>query len=80
VAAAVLAEHSQDDGLFAGLWSRRAIARDSDGMCWAMMRAAELRRAPELRDFLRWMQKSTRFRSPGYAERIGNALAHLKNR
>lgn len=80
VAAAILAEFSDDDALFAALWRRRVIARESDGMCWAMMRAAEVRRAPEFRDFLKWMQKSPRFRTPGYAERVGNALAHLKNR
>lgn len=80
LAAAVLAESSLDDGLFAALWSHRAIARKSDGMCWAMLRVAEVRRAPELRDFLKWMQKSPRFRAPGYAERIGDALAHLRNR
>jgi hypothetical protein len=80
VAAAVLAEHSMDDELFALLWKRRVIARDSDGMCWAMMRAAEVRRDASLRDFLLWMQKTPRFRTPGYAERIGDALAKLKNR
>lgn len=80
VAAALLAEHSTDDGLFNALWKRRTAARESDGMCWAMLRAAEVRRAPELRDFLLWMQKSPRFRTPGYTERIGDALAHLRNR
>ena len=80
VAAAILAEFSDDDTLFATLWKRRVIARDSDGMCWAMMRAAEVSRSPELREFLKWMQKNARFRTPGYAERIGNALAHLRNR
>ena len=80
VAAAVLAEFSEDDVLFATLYRRRTVARESDGMCWAMLRAAEVRRAPELRDFLKWMQKSPRFRTPGYSERIGNALAHLRNR
>jgi hypothetical protein len=80
VAAALLAEWSEDDALFQLLWRHRAIARQSDGMCWAMLRVAERRRAPELRDFLRFMQKSPRFRSPGYAERIDNALAHLRNR
>ena len=80
VAAAVLAEFSEDDLLFASLYRRRTVARESDGMCWAMMRAAEVRRAPELRDFLKWMQKSPRFRTPGYDKRIGDALAHLKNR
>ena len=80
VAAALLAEWAADDELFGVLWRHRAIARQSDGMCWAMMRAAEIRRAPEFRDFLRWMQKSPRFRRPGYAERIGDALAGLRNR
>lgn len=80
VAAAVLAEFCEDDLLFTTLYRRRTVARESDGMCWAMLRASEVRRAPELRDFLRWMQKSPRFRTPGYSERIGNALAHLKNR
>lgn len=80
VAAALLAEWSQDDALFGVLWRHRAIARQSDGMCWAMMRVAELRRSPELRDFLRWMQKSPRFRSSAYAQRIGDALAGLRNR
>jgi hypothetical protein len=80
VAAAILAELSADDALFAALWKRRTTARESDGMCWAMMRAAEVRRAPELRDFLLWMQKSSRFRTPGYPERISDALAHLRNR
>lgn len=80
VAAAVLAESADDDLFFAVLWRKKAVARESDGMCWAMMRAAEIRRSPEFRDFLKWMQKSTRFRGPGYVERISNALAHLKNR
>ncbi len=80
VAAALLAEWSQDDALFDVLWRHRAIARQSDGTCWAMMRVAELRRSPELRDFLRWMQKSPRFRGPAYATRIGDALAGLRNR
>ena len=80
VAAAVLAEFSKDDVLFAQLWRHRVAARESDGMCWAMIRAAEVRRAPELRDFLLWMQKSARFRAPALVERIGDALAHLKNR
>jgi len=80
VAAAIMAEFSDDEAFFALLWRRRVIARDSDGMCWAMMRAAEVSRAPDFRDFLKWMQKSTRFRTPGYGERIGNALAHLRNR
>lgn len=80
VAAAVLAEFSEDDLLFNTLYRRRTVARESDGMCWAMLRVAEVRRAPELRDFLKWMQKSPRFRTPGYAERIGNAMAKLKNR
>jgi hypothetical protein len=80
VAAAILAEFADDETLFALLWKRRVIARDSDGMCWAMMRAAEVSRSPDLRDFLKWMQKSPRFRTPGYAERIGNAMAHLRNR
>ncbi len=80
VAAAVFAEFSTDDALFDALWKRRVIARESDGMCWAMLRAAEVRRDPLLRDFLLWMQKSPRFRTPGYAERIGDALAHLRNR
>lgn len=80
VAAAILAEFSDDDDLFAALWRRRVMARESDGTCRAMLRAAEVRRAPELRDFLMWMQKNARFRAPGYSERIGNALARLKNR
>jgi hypothetical protein len=80
VAAAIFAEASMDDAMFALLWKRRTIARESDGMCWAMMRAAEVRRDASLRDFLKWMQKSPRFRTPGYAERIGEALAKLKNR
>ncbi len=80
VAAALLAEFSADDALFALLWKARVIARQSDGMCWAMLRAAELRKDPVLRDFLKWMHKSPRFRAPGYAERIGDALAHLRNR
>lgn len=80
VAAAIVAEFSEDPLFFAMLWRRRTIARESDGMCWAMMRAAEVSRSVELRDFLKWMQKSPRFRTPGYSERIGNALAHLKNR
>jgi hypothetical protein len=80
VAAALLAEWSLDDELFAALWRHRTVARQSDGMCWAMLRAAEVRRAPELRDFLRWMQKSARFRAPAYAGRIGDALAQLRNR
>jgi hypothetical protein len=80
VAAALLAEWSQDEALFSALWRHRTVARESDGMCWAMLRTAEVTRAPQMRDFLRWMQKSTRFRTPGYAERIGDALAHLKNR
>lgn len=80
VAAAVLAEFSEDDLIFTTLYRRRAVARESDGMCWAMLRAAEVRRAPELRDFLKWMQKSPRFRAPNYTERIGSALAHLRNR
>jgi len=46
VAAALLAEWAADDELFGVLWRHRAIARQSDGMCWAMMRAAEIRRAP----------------------------------
>ena len=79
-AAALLAEWAQDDAHFAPLWRRRTAARQSDGMCWAMLRAAEVRRAPELRDFLRWMQKSPRFAGGGYPARIGEALAHLKNR
>ena len=80
VAAALLAEFSDDDGLFAALWEHRAIARQSDGMCWAMMRAAEIRRPAELRDFLQFMIKSPRFRAPGYPERLKNALAKLRNR
>ena len=80
VAAAIMAEFSDDEAFFALLWRRRVIARDSDGMCWAMMRAAEVSRRQDFRDFLKWMQKSTRFRTPGYGERIGNALAHLRNR
>jgi hypothetical protein len=80
LAAAVLAEFSNDEQLFAALWKRRVRAKDSDGTSWAMLRAAEVSRAPELRDFLLWMQKSPRFRTPGYAERIGDALAHLRNR
>jgi len=80
IAAGLLAEWALDDAFFAPLWRRRTAARQSDGMCWAMLRAAEVRRAPELRDFLRWMQKSPRFAGPGYPERIGEALAHLKNR
>lgn len=80
VAAAVLAEFSNDEQLFAALWKRRVLARESDGTCWAMMRAAEVCRAPELRDFLKWMQKSPRFRTPGYSERVGDALARLRNR
>ena len=80
VAAAVLAEFSEDDVLFASLYRKRTVAKESDGMCWAMMRASEVRRPAELREFLKWMQKSPRFRAPGYAERIGSALAHLKNR
>jgi hypothetical protein len=79
LAAALLAEFALDEQLLALLWRRRVIARESDGMCWAMLRAAEVSRAFLLRDFLRWMQKSPRFRSPGYQERIGDALAHLKN-
>ncbi len=78
--AAILAEFSADDTMFAALWKRRTSARDTDGMCWAMMRAAEVRRAPELRDFLLWMQKNPRFKAPGYEQRIGDALAHLRNR
>ena len=69
-----------DDGLFAALWEHRVVARQSDGMCWAMMRAAEVSRSVDLRDFLKWMQKSPRFRTPAFSERIGNAMAHLKNR
>ncbi len=80
LAAAVLAEYATDERLFASLWRKRTVARESDGMCWAMMRAAEVSRAPELRDFLKWMQKSARFRTPGYSERLGEALAHLRNR
>ncbi len=80
VAAAVLAEHATDERLLNLLWRKRVVARESDGMCWAMMRAAEVSRSPELRDFLRWMQKSPRFRTPGYSERLGEALAHLRNR
>lgn len=80
VAAAVLAEHATDERLFNSLWRKRVVARESDGMCWAMMRAAEVSRSPELRDFLKWMQKSPRFRTPGYSERLGEALAHLRNR
>lgn len=80
VAAAVLAEFSDDEVLFASLFRKRTVAKESDGMCWAMMRAAEVSRAPELRDFLKWMQKSPRFRTPGYAERIGDAMAKLRNR
>jgi len=80
VAAAILAEFSMDDGLFAALWEHRVVARKSDGMCWAMMRAAEIRRSAELRDFLQFMIKSPRFRTPGYLERLKNAMAKLKNR
>ena len=80
VAAAVLAESATDDLIFAALWKRRVAARDSDGMCWAMMRAAEVSRAPQLRDFLLWMMKNPRFKTPGYEKRIGEALAHLRNR
>ncbi|MBL9039103.1 MAG: hypothetical protein JNG84_11345 [Archangium sp.] len=80
VAAQLLAEFSDDDGFFAALWERRAAAREVDGLCWAMLRAAEVRRDAELRDFLRWMQKSPRFRDNGYPERLGDALARLKNR
>jgi hypothetical protein len=79
-AAAVLAEHSTDDGFFAALWSRKALLRQSDGTCWAVLRVAEVRRAPELREFLLWMQKSARFKTPAYGQRIGDALAHLRNR
>lgn len=80
VAAAVLAEFSTDELLFASLYRKRTVAKESDGMCWAMMRAAEVSRAPELREFLKWMQKSPRFRTPGYADRVGEALAKLRNR
>ncbi|MFT3713138.1 MAG: hypothetical protein QM817_36245 [Archangium sp.] len=80
VAAAVLAEFSDDPTLFAMLWKRRVKLKESDGSCFAMLRCAEVTRASDLRDFLLWMQKSPRFRAPGYAERIGNALARLKNR
>ncbi len=80
VAAAIVAEFSDDPLFFASLWRRRTIARESDGMCWAMMRAAEVSRAVDLRDFLKWMQKSPRFRTPAFSERIGNAMAHLRNR
>lgn len=80
VAAAILAEFSADDGLFAALWEHRVVARRSDGMCWAMMRVAEIRRSAELREFLQFMIKSPRFRSPGYPERLKDALAKLRNR
>jgi hypothetical protein len=80
VSSAILAEYSTDDGLFAALWDHRTVARKSDGMCWAMMRAAEIRRSAELRDFLQFMIKSPRFRAPGYPERLKDALAKLKNR
>lgn len=80
VAAALLAEFSADDALFAPLWKARVIARESPGMCWAMLRAAELRRDPVLRDFLLWMQKTPRLRDAGFGARIGDALAHLRNR
>jgi len=80
LAAAILAEFSEDDGLFAALWARRAAARHSDGMCWAMLRAAEVRRAFELREFLQFMIKSPRFRAPGYSERLHDALGKLRNR
>lgn len=80
VAAAILAEFSTDDALFALLWKARVIARESAGMCWAMLRAAELRRDPALRDFLLWMQKTPRLRQAGFTERIGDALAKLRNR
>lgn len=79
LAASLLAEFADDEALLGLLYKRRVIARESDGMCWAMLRAAEVSHAFVLRDFLRWMQKSTRFRTPGYHERIGDALAHLRN-
>jgi hypothetical protein len=80
VAAAILAEFSTDEALFGLLWKARVIAKESLGMCWAMLRAAEVRRDPQLRDFLLWMQKTPRLRDSGYGERIGNALAKLRNR
>ncbi len=80
VAAKVLAEFSLDDTLWNALWKKRAVAKNSDGMCWAFMRAAEVRRASELRDFLKWMQKNARFKAPPYGERVTQALVHLRNR
>jgi hypothetical protein len=80
IAAGILAEFSTDDALFALLWKARVIAKDSMGMCWAMLRAAEVRRDPALRDFLLWMQKTPRLRDAGLGERVGNALAKLRNR
>jgi hypothetical protein len=80
VAAKVLAESSLDDDLFAALWKKRVVAKESEGMCWAFMRAAEVRRDFVLRDFLRWMQKQARFKEPLWADRVTHALVNLKNR
>jgi hypothetical protein len=80
VAAALLAEFSADDALFALLWKQRTLAKKSEGVARAMLRAAEVRRDPALRDFLLWMQKAAPFKAPPFPQRISDALAHLRNR
>ncbi|MBZ0116124.1 MAG: hypothetical protein K8H88_04000 [Sandaracinaceae bacterium] len=76
-AAKVMAEHATDDRFFSALVALGARARESDGLAWASMRAAEVRPDRALRPLLEWMQSSRRFRGPGYAERIAAALARI---
>jgi hypothetical protein len=75
--AAVLAEFAMEDRLFLPLLAHVERGKREEGFAWTLMRAAEVRRDRALRPFLEWMQKSKRFRSAGYPERIRAALAAL---
>lgn len=77
-AAHVLAEFSAEDRFFEPLVALSEQAKRRDGLSWCLMRAAETRRDPVLLPFLQWMQKSGKFKSGGYPERIAEAIAGLK--
>jgi hypothetical protein len=76
--ASVLAEFADDDELFDALWSRRERMKTSDGTASALLRAAEVRRDPIMREHLEWMAGNKRFRSAGYPARIRAARDGLR--
>jgi hypothetical protein len=77
-AAMVFAEMADDDALFQHIWSRRDLARSNESYAMVILRAAEVRRDPVMREYLLWMEGDKRFRSVGMIDRIGEALARLR--